>query len=210
MRVFARVAATALGLTIAGCASGSGSNPTPPTPPAPTFAVTSPQDGSTVYGTPLTVSIHSQNVPDPAQLLVRLDGVNIASQLSAPDSNGVQSVQVSQPAVNFGKNQIQIRYQTTQVNTSFTLNTPAGAGSAPSQGAVDLSTQLVGITTRVLAPGQTGTLATQWGVELTTTSGNTYYWSNVPINQNSAQCGDCSFGFQIVLLNRADLLTRSP
>src|SRR5580704_471278 len=98
MRIFAGGVVVALGLTIAGCATGSNSNPPtpPPTPPSPNIAVSAPQNGATVYGTPVTVSVTTANLPDASQLSVRLNGTDITSTLSASDSNGVRTAQVSQ------------------------------------------------------------------------------------------------------------------
>ena len=186
---------------LAGCA-GSSSNtppPTPPTPPSPTIAVTAPQNGSTVNGTPVTISITTKNVSDRSQLSVLLDGADITSQLSAPDANGVQSAQVSQPAVNYGKNQVQVRYQTTQANSTFTLNTASGGGL---ESGVSIGSELVAITTRVLKQGATGTNATDWGIQV---GDGAPILSPTPKDQNGNDCTQQCYGYQIVLLSRQDL-----
>ena len=195
----------ALGLTIAGCSAGTNSTPpTPPTPPSPEIVVTTPQDGSTIYGAPVNVSITATNLSDSSQFSVRLNGTDITSKMSAPDPNGVRTAQLSPPDINFGKNQIQARYQNTQATSSFTLNTVSTVGSPdPNPGAIDGSTQLVGITTRVLRPGATGTNATDWGIQLTTSP--TPYWAPTLQDQNGAPCSSCSYGYQILMLNRQDL-----
>lgn len=208
MRIFAGGVVVALGLTIAGCATSSSSNPpAPPDPPSPNIAFSAPQNGATIYGTPVTVSITTANLSDASQLSVRLNGTDITSTLSAPDANGVRTVQISPPAISYGKNQLQARYQSLLVNTSFTLNTVSAIGSPdPNPGAVDPSTQLAGITTRVLAPGTKGTKATNWGIQITTSSGPQSYWAPPPQDQNGNPCsGDCSYGYQILMLNRQDL-----
>ena len=192
---------------LVGCGGGSSSNtppptppPTPPSPPSPNLAVTTPKDGATVTALPITVSVTASNISDASQLSVLLDGADITSRLSAPDASGVRSVQVSQPDVNYGKNQVQVRYQTVQANSTFILN--SASGGAGLESGVSIGSELVPVTTRVLKPGATGTNATDWGIQV---GDAPPYWSNVPINQNSAQCGECSFGYQILVLNRQDL-----
>src|SRR6202000_2417997 len=102
-------------------------------------------------------------------------------------------------------NQVQVRCDMVRANNSFILNRPAQTTVPVGQNGVDLSKKMVDITARVLQRDQTGTLATQWGIQVTTSSGPQYYWSKIPHNQNDAECGDCSFGFQIVVLRRGDL-----
>ena len=186
MWIFACGVVVALGLTIAGCATGTSSNP--PTPPTPKLVVSAPQNGATMNSEPVTISVTASNIDDPSKLSVVLDGVDITSQFSAPTTGGVFTAQVSQPSVNYGNNQVQVRYDMVRANNSFILNRPAQTTVPVGQNGVDLSTQMVGITTRVLQPGQTGTLATQWGIQVTTSSGPQYYWSKIPHNQNDAEC----------------------
>src|ERR1700753_148656 len=84
MRVLTLGIVAVLGLTIAGCATGSSSNPptppTPPPPPAASLAVMAPKDGTTVLGEPVTISISASNLSDPTQLAVLLDGADITSR----------------------------------------------------------------------------------------------------------------------------------
>jgi len=199
---------TMIALVVTGCASNSNSSsdnpPTPPAPPAASVAVTSPQNGAVVYKTPVTISISTKNVSDASQIAVLLGGIDISAKFGAADANGIRSAQISLPEVNYGKNQVQVRYQKLRVNSSFILDSQAPT-LGDSSSLVDQSALLVGITTRVLKPGATGTEGTDWGIRLNTKSGPVNIWSNVPINQNNAQCGECSFGFQIVVLRRTDL-----
>ena len=204
MRVYISGVFLALGLTIAGCSAGTSSNPpTPPTPPSPNIVVTAPHDGATIYGTPVQVSVTAANLSNASQLSVRLNGTDITSKLTAADANGVRTAQLSPPDINFGKNQIQARYQDVQATSSFTLNTMSAVGSPDPNAGANPSTQLAGITTRVLRPGADGTKATDWGIQVTTSS--TPYWAPPPVDQNGQLCGNCSYGYQILMLSRQDL-----
>lgn len=207
MRIFAGSVLVAFGMMIAGCSSGSSSKPnppTPPTPPSPSVAVSAPQDGTTVYGMPVKVSIATANLSDASMLSVRLNGTDITSKLSAPDSSGVRTAQLSPPDIGYGKNQIQARYQDVVTNSSFTLNTTSAQDSSPTPSyPVPSSTLLVGITTRVLQQSANGPT---WSIELTTSAGTVKTLSApLPVNEKLQSCTDCSAGFQIVVLSRQDL-----
>jgi hypothetical protein len=153
-----------------------------------------------VTGQPLTLSASFTTGADPTKMTALLDGVDITSQFGAADSNGLRSATVSEPAINYGKNQLQIRYDTTKVNSSFIFATAKDvAPTAPGGSAANSS--LVPIKTRYLRPGGDGTHATDWGVQV---GGNIYY-APAPIEGTTPCTGTCNRGFQMLFLNRNDL-----
>jgi hypothetical protein len=153
-----------------------------------------------VTGQPLTLSASFTTGADSTKMTALLDGVDITSQFSAADSNGLRSATVSEPAINYGKNQLQIRYDTTKVNSSFIFATAKDvATNAPGANAANSS--LVPIKTRYLRPGADGTHATDWGVQV---GGNIYY-APAPIEGTAPCTGTCNRGFQMLFLNRNDL-----
>lgn len=99
--------------------------------------------------------------------------------------------------MNYGKNQVQVRYQATRANTSFTL-AATSSGSAPQ--VVGTGAELATLQTRVLAPNTDGTHATDWGIQV----GSDFIQSKLPVNSSGNPCAQC-YGFQIVMLNRQDL-----
>ena len=175
---------------LVGC-GGANSNPSPPAPPQPNLSVASPADNSTVVGLPVQITVTATNVTDASQVGVLLNGADITSQLSI--AGQTWSGTVTPPEVNYGKNQIQVRYQDLRANTSFVFDTSSQGGLGQSGS----PTLLVPVTTRVLRNNDP-TVATNWGI---TVGGNTY-WANAPVNCSS---GACNRGMQFLLLNRQNL-----
>jgi hypothetical protein len=195
-------------LLLQGCATGSSpnNNITPPPLDPATVKIASPTNGGTVTSLPVTLSVTFTNGADPTQMKALLDGVDITSDFGAA-VNGVRTAKEKQPAVNYGQNQIQIRYQQQKINSSFILDrassgtpSPVPPGSTSSVG-----TLLVPIKTRVLKSGSDPSMATNWGVQV---GSNTYY-ANTPTDYQGNQCQagqpSCSNGYQLLLLNRHDL-----
>ena len=118
-----------LAFLLQACGS-SGSNPPPPLQ-QPRISITSPTDGSTVTTLPTTIQVSFTNGADPTAMKALLDGVDISSQFGAADSTGVRSVQVDRPALNLGKNQIQVVDGTLQASAAFTVSF-SGLGSGQS------------------------------------------------------------------------------
>lgn len=92
-----------------GSGSGSGGVTPPPAPPSPTIAITSPSNGATLTSLPVTLSVSLSGGVVPTQMTALLDGVDITADFAA-GANGVSTATVNQPAVNYGENQLQIRY----------------------------------------------------------------------------------------------------
>jgi hypothetical protein len=121
--------------------------------------------------------------------------------MSAPDANGVRSAQVKLPDINYGKNQIQVRYDTQKVSSSFVYDSASTESSPGAVGSASPASLLVPIKTRVLR-NDDPTVATNWGIQV----GSNVYYSNVPLNSSGTPCsGACNSGFQILLLSRQDL-----
>jgi hypothetical protein len=185
-----------------GSGSGSGGVTPPPAPPSPTIAITSPSNGATLTSLPVTLSVSLSGGVVPTQMTALLDGVDITADFAA-GANGVSTATVNQPAVNYGENQLQIRYQQQTINSSFIVNTASsGTSPAPPGSPASATTTLVPIQTRVLQPNSDPSVPTNWGVQV----GSNTYWANAPL-ENGAPCQGtaCSYGYQILLLNRQNL-----
>ncbi|MBN9614015.1 MAG: hypothetical protein J0G35_00440 [Acidobacteriales bacterium] len=192
-------------LLLAGCGGKSGSTPGPPSPPAAVLSVTAPKDGATMHGEPATISVSAANLADAGKLTVLLNGVDITSRFGAADSSGVRSVQVERPDINYGKNQVQVRYEDLRANSTFTLDTASsdGSGQAPgsSDSGVNGSSLLVPIQTRVIDAKADPAKPTSWGIQV----GGTLYQSPMPVNENGEPCTQYCYGYQILMLSRQDL-----
>ena len=178
------------------CGSG-GSTPTPPpTPPPPTphVSITAPADGTTVTSLPTTITVTFSNGADPATMKALLDGVDISTQFSAADSSGTRQVKVDRPALNLGKNQIQIYAGTVSAGASFTV---ALSGLGATSASLPL---LVPIQTRVLTGD--GTHATDYNIALYTDPNNPTTPTLIPASTPS---DGSNTGFQIVYLSRSNL-----
>jgi hypothetical protein len=198
-------------LLLQGCGGGSSSNSNgnrndpPPLNPA-TVTVTSPANGGTVTSLPVILSVTFTNGADPTQMTALLDGVDITSDFGAA-VNGVRTAKENQPAVNYGKNQVQIRYQKQKINASFIVNQASSAtpSAAPPGNSSSANTSLVPIQTRVLQAASDPSVATNWGIQV---GSNTYY-ATTPIDYQGNQCAagtaSCSNGYQLLLLSRHDL-----
>ncbi len=164
-------------LALAGCGSSSSVNP-PPAPPAPqpSLSVISPADNATVRGVPVNLSVSATNLSDLSQLAILLNGSDITSKLKLTGQTWGGTVQ--SPDVNYGKNQIQVRYQDLRANSSFTFDTASSVSSKPG---ASPATLLVPIVTRVLRNNDP-TVTTNWGVQV---GGNTY-WANATVNCSNA------------------------
>src|SRR5215472_9697521 len=107
------------------CGGGSNSDTgtnTSASTPQPQITIAAPADGSTVTSLPATIQLTFTNGADPAKMTALLDGVDITSQFSAADASGTRSVQVTQPAVNLGKNQIQVTDGSLIASVSFMVS----------------------------------------------------------------------------------------
>jgi hypothetical protein len=191
-------------LILVGCGGNNSPNPpdppNPPTPPSPSLKIVAPPDGVIVKGAPVTVSVSAANVPDPANVLVWLNGSDITAKLGAANANGVSSANVGLPDVNYGKNQIQVRYNGLKVNSSFIFDAASGTGTGKGLTQVSSTNLAVPVKTRVLRNGDPN-IPTNWGIQV----GDITYWSNVPILSDKTPCPDCNQGFQVLFLNRQDL-----
>jgi hypothetical protein len=123
-----------------------------------------------------------------------LDGVDITSQFSAL-KNGTTTVSVTEPALNYGINQLQVTAGTKVVNAQFTFN-PGAPPTLPGASTATPS-PYVSVQTRVLHSGATGTNATDWGVQV----GDNNYAASAP----TFGCSNDSEGFQVLQLKRTDL-----
>ena len=196
IRAAASSLATCLLLVACGSDGGTNNQPPPPTPPpAAQIAIKSPSNGAVVTSLPVTLSVTFLNGADPSTMKALLDGVDISAQFSAPDSKGVRQAQVDRPAVNLGKNQLQVTSGTATSSVAFTISVDllgASASTLP---------LLVPIRTRVLHNG-TGTKATDFNVAV-------YEDPNNPTNPTlipaQALSDGSNTGFQVVYLRRPDL-----
>lgn len=199
-------------IPLAGC-GGENTFPPPVTTPEPSLTVTSPADGATVKGDPVTISIDVKNLVDNSKLTVLLNGADVSSKFSKPNAGGALSAQLKQPDVAHGKNQIQVRYDTLRADSSFLLDTglgtDPGAPGSPVNGSAAL---LVPIRTRVLGNGGQNnppdpSKAVSWGIQvgIAGTPNSVYYAAPQPTDQNGNKCSGSCYGYQILLLSRADL-----
>jgi hypothetical protein len=195
-----------------GCSSGTSpappDPPTPPAPPAPVLSVVSPANGSTVSGDSVTISVSAQNVSDPTQVSVLVNGVDSTAKLGKTDTNGVRSLQLGKPDVNYGKNQVQVRYQDVRANSvfnlaSFTVTAPSSSNTPDYSSAL-----LVPIQTRVINSNVTNSWGKSWGIQVGDTSTGTFYPAAQPVDQNNQNCTQGCDGYQILLLNRQTLAKR--
>ncbi len=175
------------------CGSGS-SNPTPPVQ-QPQISIKSPTDGSTVTTLPTTIQVSFTDGADPTAMKALLDGVDITAQFAGADSSGTRSMQVDRPALNLGKNQIQVIDGTLQASASFTVSF-GGLGSGQSA-SLPL---LVPIQTRYVTGD--GSVATDYNIALYEDPNN----PNTPTLFPAQTPSDGSnTGFQIVYLLRSNL-----
>jgi hypothetical protein len=95
------------------------------------MAIVSPADGSVVSTLPTMLQVSFTNGADPAAMKALLDGVDVTAQFAPADANGVRQMQVSRPAVNIGKNQLQVTDGMLTARASFTvsLNSPGAPGA---------------------------------------------------------------------------------
>jgi hypothetical protein len=197
---------------LAGC-GGDNTLPPPVTPPAPNLAVTSPVNGATVQGDPVTIAINAKNLADDSKLTVLVNGADVTSKFSKPNAGGALSVQLKQPDVAYGKNQIQVRYDTLRADSFFLLDTALGTDpGAPGSPVNGPTALLVPIQTRVL--GKSGQAsrpdpnkAENWGIQvgIADVRNSVYYAAPHPIDQNGNRCSGLCYGYQILLLSRYDL-----
>jgi hypothetical protein len=149
--------------------------------------------------------VNAANIADAGKLTVLLNGVDITAKLGTMDSSGIRSAQVERPDINYGKNQIQVRYGDLRANSTFTFDTVAtsGSGQAPgnSGGSPIGNTQLIPIQTRVIDTKADPDKPTSWGIQV----GSTLYPSPLPIDAVGQPCTQYCYGYQILMLNRQDL-----
>ena len=177
------------------CGSSTSSPTPPPTPPpTPKVTIASPADGSNVTSLPMTIAVAFSNGADPTSMKALLDGVDISAQFSAADSSGTRQVKVDRPALNLGKNQIQVYAGTASAGASFTV---ALSGLGATSASLPL---LVPIQTRVLTGD--GTHATDYNIALYTDPSNPTTPTLIPASTPS---DGSNTGFQIVYVSRTDL-----
>ena len=162
---------------------------------SPQITILAPTSGSLVTVLPATLQVQFTNV-DPTTMHALLDGVDITSTFGAADSSGIRTASVTAPAINLGKNQLQISVPSLQVQAVFHVDLnnsiPASAPPLP---------LLVPIKTRVLCGGGDGSNETEWGIALYKDPSNPQCIQALPLPKGST----ASVGFQIVLLSRSDL-----
>jgi hypothetical protein len=196
--LLAGVCALAL-LTVFGCGGGgasqSSSTNNDPPPLTPTVTIASPANNAVLTTSPVTLSL---TISGTTQFKALLDGIDITSQFSAI-SNGKTQATVTQPAINFGKNQLQITAGTQQASVAFVYN-PA-AVTVPGATSSSSPALYVPITTRVLLNGGDGSHYGDWGIVVgdnTTPGGIQTYQA-----QKTQDGG--SIGFQVLRLTRSNL-----
>jgi hypothetical protein len=176
---------------------GCGSSPSNVVTPVqqPQVKIAAPLDGSQVTTLPATIQVSFTNGADPTAMRALLDGVDITAQFSAADNNGLRQTQVDRPAVNLGKNQIQIRDGSLRAAASF--NVSLGNGGSGQGSSLPL---LVPIQTRVVTGN--GTASTDYNIALYTDPNHptTPTLIQAPVDDGS------NAGFQIVYLRRSDLM----
>ncbi|MGH8064792.1 MAG: hypothetical protein ACRERE_06035 [Candidatus Entotheonellia bacterium] len=164
----------------------------------PKIAIIAPADGSAVTSLPATLEVKVGFGRGAGRRTTKalLNGVDITSQFS-PGPHGVLAAQVERPAVNLGKNQLQITSGDAVVSSTFFVS-PSPAPEMPgSEASLPL---LVPIKTRVLTGP--GTSATDYNIAL-------YKDPNDPTTptliQAPALLDGSNTGFQLVYLRRTDL-----
>jgi hypothetical protein len=190
--------------TILLLAVGCGNSPTPPAPPDPPtpppvvtgqIKIIAPADGSAVNQTKVKLSVSFTGGADPSTMRALLDGVDITNLFGAPDSSGVRSVMVSTPAINLGKNQIQITSGVFSANTSFFLALPDSVSSPTAPPSL-----LVPIQTRVVK--NDGSKPTDYNIAVYPDPNNP---TTPTLYQATAPPSGANQGFQILYLSRVDL-----
>jgi hypothetical protein len=125
-----------------------------------------------------------------------LDGVDVTSQFGPADSSGTRTAIVTTPAINLGKNQLQISSGSLSANSSFFLTL---LGAAAPSASLPL---LVPIRTRVLSPNTDGSKATDYNIAIHTDPTNPSAQILIPASTPS---DGSNTGFQVVYLSRLDL-----
>ncbi len=191
-RVLACVPLALLCALLQACGSG-GSNSTPPSQPQ--ISIVAPADGTVLMTLPATVKVSFSNGADPGAMKALLDGVDISAQFAAADSSGMRQVQIDRPAVNLGKNQLQVSSGSTVTQSSFVVALSNGGNSGI--GASATLPLLIPIQSRVLTgPGNN---AVDYNFAL-------YEDPNNPTNPTYVRAPEGAIaGFQVAYLSRADL-----
>jgi hypothetical protein len=146
---------------------------------------------------PATIQVGFTGGADPTAMKALLDGVDISSQFSAADSSGVRKVQVNRPALNLGKNQIQVIDGTLRASSSFIVSLGGGGTGLGQSASLPL---LIPIQTRYVTGD--GSAATDYNIALYEDPNN----PNTPtLIQAQTPSGGSNSGFQIVYLRRSDL-----
>ena len=160
--------------------------------------IVSPADGAVVTSLPATLSVQLRNV-DPTTMRARLSGVDITASFGVADAGGMRSAVVALPALNLGKNQLQVSAAAARADASFTVD----LSGAPTSGAATLPL-LVPVRTRVLCNGCDGSSETHYGVALYKDAGDptrATVISAPPLPAGAAR----NQGFHLLYLNRVDL-----
>lgn len=161
------------------------------------ITVLSPPDGATLQAEPVELTVDFDGAADPAAMRVLLDGVDVTAQMVPIPGTRTYRTLVRRPALNLGKNQLQVTSGPHAAGATFYLSYgPLGGGGT---GPLPL---LVPIATRVLTPGTDGSQATDYNVAL-------YLDPSAPdtptLLQAPAPSDGSNTGFQVVLLRRTDL-----
>jgi hypothetical protein len=173
--------------------SRAGSNNDDAHAPQPKITIISPADGSAVTSLPATLEVEVRFGKGAGHRATKvlLNGVDITSQLS-PGPHGVLEAQVDRPAVNLGKNQLQITSGDVRVSSTFIVSLSSGPeASLP---------LLVPIKTRVLTGP--GTSPTEYNIALYKDPNNPTTPTLIPA---PALSDGSNTGFQFVYLLRTDL-----
>lgn len=191
--------ASLLVLLLQACGSDDAAvSPAPGAVADPQVTIVSPVDGATITSLPASLTVQLRNV-DPSAMRVLLSGVDITTTFGAADASGTRSAMVTMPALNPGRNQLQVTAAGARADATFTLD--LSGASVPGAAALPL---LVPIRTRVLCDGCDGSSETHYGVEIRKDAADpsrTTVVTAPPLPAGSAP----NQGFHVLFLNRVDL-----
>ncbi|MBV9036311.1 MAG: hypothetical protein JO182_17620 [Acidobacteriaceae bacterium] len=159
----------------------------------PKITILAPANNSTVTSLPVTLKVSFRSAANASKMQALLDGADITSLFSPADANGVRQAQVDRPAVNLGKNQLQVSVNKNVASASFWVSD----GLRGSSSGLPLG---VPIKTRVLTGS--GDKATDYNIALYKDPNNP---TNATLIPAPALSEGSNTGFQIVYLKRSDL-----
>jgi hypothetical protein len=178
--------------------------------PQPEITIESPANGSAVTTLPTTLQVSFAHGADSGAMKTLLNGVDITSQFTPGRGTGVAAeprkrpgegkplhAEVDRPAVNLGKNQLQITSGDVRVSSTFIVSLSSAPKMPASEAPLPL---LVPIKTRVLTGP--GTSATDYNIALYKDPNNPTTPTLIPAPELS---DGSNTGFQFVYLQRTDL-----